>query len=103
MKFEQLLISTLDNSNEIREQAELTINEYKESNYQHFLSKIIKHILKTSNPTSFYISFTIILQDIRSRKLFEDMELFYTFLTNFKFLSSLSIIHSLSYNFSISL
>ena len=84
MEFEQILIATLDNSNEIREQAEFIINQYKEKDYQHFLVEITKNILRTNNQISFYISFTIILQDIRSGKLFADQELFDFFLSIFQ-------------------
>lgn len=84
MKFVQLLIDTLNNSNEVREQAERTLNQLKEANYQHFLFKLLKNILKTDNPASFYISFSIILQDIRSRKLFSNEEIFNLFMPNFQ-------------------
>lgn len=84
MDFEQLLLFTLDNSNETREKAEITINQLKEENYQLFLSEIINLISNPTNFTAIYISFTIILQDIRNGRLFKNSELFESFFDKFK-------------------
>lgn len=83
MKIEKLILGTLNNSNETRQDAEYTLEQIRDLNFPYFLNKLLKLLMKTENPNCVYISLNLILRESEKNSLF-DNSILSDFFSNFQ-------------------